>query len=88
MQLQAYVTLSKYINNKMALEEYLVNATKNVTGNFTGLWEYRSGDIYLFDTDVTLEDGLISVSNSAANNNGATLVWYRCNIGRWLNLSE
>ncbi|KAK3770003.1 hypothetical protein RRG08_043166 [Elysia crispata] len=56
----AYVTLSKYINNKMALEEYLVNATKNVTGNFTGLWEYRSGDIYLFDTDVTLEDGLIS----------------------------
>ena len=42
----------------------------------------------LFDTDVALEDGLISVSNSAANNNGATLVWYRCNIERWFNLNE
>lgn len=56
----AYVTLSKYIKNKLALEEYLMNATKNVTGNLTGLWEHRAGDIYLFDTDTTLKEGLIS----------------------------
>ncbi|RUS85361.1 hypothetical protein EGW08_006904, partial [Elysia chlorotica] len=54
----AYVTLSKYINNKLALEEYLANATKNVTGNLTGLWAHRDGDIYLFDTNTTLTDGL------------------------------
>ncbi|GFR79606.1 solute carrier family 28 member 3-like [Elysia marginata] len=56
----AYVTLSKYITNRLTLDEYLVNATNNVTGNLTGLWEHRAGDIYLFDTDVTLKHGLIS----------------------------
>ena len=55
--------MSEYIKNKENLDEYLVNATKNITGNLTGLWEHRAGDIYLFDTDVTLTNGIISVSS-------------------------
>jgi len=65
----AYLDLSIYINNVKNITWYegLTNST-NLTfwgadsNNLTGKWEHRNGDIFLYDLNVTLEKGILTVS--------------------------
>ncbi|KAH9523620.1 hypothetical protein Btru_040466 [Bulinus truncatus] len=58
----AYVDLSKFINNRIALNDYLANYTSsfNTTGNISPGWRWVGEDIYLNNTGVTLQRGVLS----------------------------
>ncbi|KAH9523621.1 hypothetical protein Btru_040467 [Bulinus truncatus] len=58
----AYVDLSKFINNRIALNDYLANYTGsfNTTGNISPGWRWVGEDIYLNSTGVTLQRGVLS----------------------------